>query len=122
MPSILVVDDETDLLATYDRLLKRAGYRTITAATRQAALTALETGGVDLVIADVRLQDGDGLDVVRVARTCLPPPPVIVVSGFTSRQSRQQAADAGAAAYLPKPFSTAALTSLIRDTLVSAPA
>jgi CheY-like chemotaxis protein len=120
MPQVvLVVDDEVDLLATYDRLLRRHGYRTIAAGSRQAALEALEGESLALIIADVRLPDGDGLDVVRAARARLHPPPVIVVTGFASQQSRQQALAAGATAYLAKPFSTSALTSLVREALAS---
>ena len=115
--AVLIVDDEADFLATYDRLLRRQGYRTITAGSRQAALEALEGERPDLIIADVRLADGDGLDVVRAARACREPPPVIVVTGFASEQSRRQALAAGATAYLAKPFSTSALTALVREAL-----
>ena len=115
--AVLVVDDEADFLATYDRLLRRHGYRTITAGTRQAALAMLEGEPLDLIIADLRLPDGDGLDVVRAARMRPHPPPVIVVTGFASEQSRRQALAAGATAYLAKPFSTSALASLVREAL-----
>ena len=116
-PAVLVVDDEPDFLATYDRLLRRQGYRTVTAGSRQAALAALEGEPIALIIADLRLPDGDGLDVVRAARARLHPPPVIVVTGFASQQSRREAFAAGATAYLAKPFATSALTSLIREAL-----
>ena len=116
-PAVLVVDDEADFLATYDRLLRRHGYRTISAGSREAALAVLEAEPLALVIADLRLSDGDGLDVVRAARAHLHPPPVIVVTGFASEQSRRQALAAGATAYLAKPFSTSALTSLVREAL-----
>jgi two-component system response regulator HydG len=115
--AVLIVDDEADLLATYDRLLRRHGYRPIIAGTLQAALAALESEPPDLIIADLRLSDGDGLDVVRAARARLHPLPVIVVTGFASDQSRRQALAAGATAYLAKPFSTSALTSLVREAL-----
>jgi CheY-like chemotaxis protein len=116
-PAVLVVDDEADFLATYDRLLRHQGYRTVTASSRGAALAALQADPFALIIADMRLPDGDGLDVVRAARTRPLPPQVIVVTGFASAQSRRDALAAGATAYLAKPFSTAALTSLIRETL-----
>ncbi len=115
--AILVVDDEADFLATYDRLLRRQGYHTITAATLQGALAALEGEPPDLIIADLRLSDGDGLEVVRAARAQLRPPPVIVVTGFASAESRRQALAAGATAYLAKPFSASALAALVRETL-----
>jgi CheY-like chemotaxis protein len=116
-PVVLVVDDEADFLATYDRLLRRQGCRTILAGTLHEALAALEGEGLALIIADIRLPDGDGLAVVRAARARLNPPPVIVVTGFSSDQSRRQALAAGATAYLAKPFSTSALTSMVREAL-----
>ena len=118
-PAVLVVDDEADFLATYERLLRRHGYRTITAGTLQAALAALEGEPFGLIISDLRLPDGDGLDVVRAARARLHPPPVIVVTGFASEQSRRQALAAGATAYLAKPFSTSALTALVQEALAA---
>jgi DNA-binding response OmpR family regulator len=65
--SILVVDDESDFLSTYRRLLSRDGFRVVEAATRSEALAALAREAFALVIADERLPDGDGLDVVRAA-------------------------------------------------------
>ena len=120
--SVLVVEDEVDLVNTYDRLLRRQGCRIVAARTRKDGLAALEGGRFALVIADIRLPDGDGLDLVRAARARVDAPPVIVVTGFASAQSRQQALEAGATAYLAKPFSTLALSSLIQETLGQPPA
>jgi DNA-binding response OmpR family regulator len=114
---VLIVEDEPDMIATYERLLRRHGYRTIAARSRLAGLAAIEIGPPDLLIADLVLSDGDGLDVVRAARALPRPPPVIVVSGFTSGVSRQAATLAGATAVLSKPFSTDALTTLVRSLL-----
>jgi CheY-like chemotaxis protein len=74
-------------------------------------------GRPDLLIADLRLSDGDGLDVVRAVRALPRPPPVIVVSGFTFGASREAATLAGATAILSKPFSTEAFTKLVRAIL-----
>jgi DNA-binding response OmpR family regulator len=114
---VLVVEDEADFVATYGRLLRRHGCRMISAGSRGDALAILETEPLALVIADLRLPDGDGLDVVRAARERRHPPPVIVVTAFASEESRRQALRAGATAYLAKPFSTSALTSLIQEVL-----
>ncbi len=116
-PCILVVDDEADLVATYERVLRRQGHRVISAGTRQAALAALGSHPLDLVVADVRLSDGDGLDVVRAARTARTPPPVIVVTGYPSEAGRRQAVEAGAAVYLSKPFTISRLLEAIEAVL-----
>ncbi|HUF92051.1 MAG TPA: response regulator [Candidatus Limnocylindria bacterium] len=114
---ILVVDDERDLTATCERLLRRLGYRVMTADSCAAALAALGGEPPVLVISDVRLPDGNGLDVVSAARRRTTPIPSIVITGQPSERGRQAAADVGATGYLAKPFSAAALTELVRRTL-----
>jgi DNA-binding response OmpR family regulator len=111
--NILVVDDEPDLAATYERLLRRMGYRVITTGTRRGALAALQSERLVLVVADLRLPDGDGLDVVRTARAAVPPPPVIVVTAVSSPADRRLALEAGAAAYLAKPFGLPSFMELV---------
>lgn len=111
--SVLVVDDEGDFLKTYERLLQRRGYQVVAVGTRREALGIVQSRALSLIIADVRLPDGDGLDVVRAARAAAAPPPVIVVTGFTSAASRQEALAAGATAYLAKPFSVSTFTALV---------
>lgn len=113
-PAVLVVDDEADLLATYRRLLGRDGFRVVTAATRAAALRALEREPYAAAIVDVRLPDGDGLDVVRKAREVAQPPPAIVVTGFPSKTMRKAALEAGAVDFVTKPFAAAALAARVR--------
>jgi CheY-like chemotaxis protein len=115
--TILVVDDEADFVATYRRLLGRPGYRVIAAGTVQEAVARLRAEPPDLVVSDLRLPDGDGLEIVRAARALPDPPPVVVVTGFGSEQSRRAATAAGASAYVTKPFSLPALVKLTDDLL-----
>ena len=118
---VLVVDDEADLAATYERLLRRQGYRTISAGSREAGLLALEAQPVRLVVADLLLPDGDGLDVVRAASALPSPPPVLVATVLASRASRRAALAAGATAFLAKPFATEAFNRLVGELLGGAP-
>jgi DNA-binding response OmpR family regulator len=120
MPAVLVVEDEDDLLATYRRLFARGGLRVVTAATRAAGLAALAREPFEAAVVDVRLPDGDGLEVVRTAHQASPPTPVIVVTGFPSRHARQAALAAGAAAVVAKPFDAAALAARVRTLASSA--
>ncbi len=114
---ILLVDDERDLAATCERLLRRLGYRVVTVDSCAAALAALAQGPLALVISDVGLPDGNGLDVVRAAQRRAKPIPSIVITGQPSERGRQAAAHVGATGYLAKPFSVAAFTELVRQTL-----
>ena len=118
---VLVVDDEADLAATYERLLRRQGYRSVSVGSREAGLRAVESLPVRLVIADRLLPDGDGLDVVRAARALPAPPPILVATVLASRASRRAALAAGATAFLAKPFATEAFTRLVGELLAEAP-
>ena len=114
---VLVVDDEADFIATYERLLRRQGYDVVTATSRERGLAALANESPDLVISDLRLPDGDGLDVVRAARDARLSMPVIVVTGYPSDDIRRAAQAAGATAFLAKPFAAAVLLAAIRSSL-----
>jgi DNA-binding response OmpR family regulator len=114
---ILVVDDEADLVTTYERLLRRHGHRVLSAGTCRGGLAVIEAQALSLVIADLRLPDGDGLDVVRAARALSTPLPVLVATGLASRTARQAALAAGATAFLAKPFATAAFCRLVSELL-----
>ena len=117
---ILVVEDEADLIASYERLLRRGGYRVISASTRGDGLAIVEREPLALVITDLRLPDGDGLELVRAARRQLPTPtPAIVVTGFGSEASRLASLAAGAAGYLAKPFAVSSFVSLVEHALAS---
>jgi DNA-binding response OmpR family regulator len=117
--SILIVDDEADLAATCARLLHRRGYDVVSAGSRQQGLASLATGQHDLIVADLRLPDGAGLDVVRAARALPVPRPVIVITGFGSDRTRQEALTAGASAFLPKPFSLLEFADLVERLLAT---
>jgi CheY-like chemotaxis protein len=117
MDPILVVDDEADFVANYQRLLRRRGYRVVSAGSRGDGLVIVEREPLALVITDLRLPDGDGLELVRAARRLPTPTPSIVVTGFASEASRMAALAAGASGYLAKPFAAASFISLVEKTL-----
>jgi len=114
---ILVVEDEADLVVTYERLLRREGYRVVTAASLAEGLEAIASRSPALVILDLRLPDGDGLRILVAARALDPPAPVIVVTAFASRAARDAALASGATAFLTKPFPASALLRLVHDEL-----
>ena len=115
---ILVVDDEADLAATVTRLLGRHGHRAIAVGSCDAAQAAIRSGETPaLVVLDLRLPDGDGLEVVRAARARVPPIPTIVMTGHASPATQRAALAAGAFAFLAKPFTTASLVALVEEAL-----
>lgn len=112
-PRVLVVDEERDMLASYERLLRRQGFRVIVTGSRHEGLAILNREPLTLVITDLRLPDGDGLDIVRTARSQPTPVPALVVTGFPSESSRVAARAAGASAYLAKPFAASQFSALV---------
>ncbi len=115
---ILVVDDETDLARTCERLLRRRGHAVVTVGSRAAGLAALADAAPALLVADVRLPDGDGLDVVRAATAMRPRVPAVVMTVRASETGRAAARAAGAVAYLPKPFTADGFAGLVDRVLV----
>jgi DNA-binding response OmpR family regulator len=113
-PTILIVDDETDLADGCRRLLRRQGWTAVVARTRTAAIEALPQGPA-LAIVDRRLPDGDGVDVLRAAVAA--GTPAIMMSGQDWVDTRRVALDAGAAAFLGKPFSGHTLLELVQAIL-----
>ncbi len=113
MSQILVVDGEPDMAASYERLLRRAGHRVVLAASRAGGVRFLERLPPRLVISDLRLPDGDGLDVIRAADRLPAAPAVIAITAFASRAARRSALDAGASAFLAKPFAIDEFSSLV---------
>lgn len=115
MNPILVVEDEPDMGATYERLLRRAGHRVVRAASRAEGIRLLQSVRPCLVISDLRLPDGDGLDIIRAAHQLDRPPAVIAITAFSSGETRKTAFDSGASAFLAKPFSIVDFSNLVED-------
>ena len=113
-PPVLVVDDEADMRVSYERLLRRMGYAVVSVDCRRQGLDVIDTQPLTLVVADLKLRDGSGLDVVAAARSAARSVPAIVVTGFLSAESRRAAIEAGAAGFLAKPFTAADFVALVR--------
>jgi len=114
---VLVVDSDPELLAAYERLLLRFGCRVFSARSRRGALRYLSRERVRLVVVDVGLSDGDGLDVVRIARGTRLPPVVIIVTGSPLDGNGRRAFEAGATAYVGKPVGLPAFAVLLEGLL-----
>jgi two-component system response regulator PilR (NtrC family) len=101
--SVLVVDDEPDLLTLYELTLLREGLEVETAATVTQAREILQTRVFRAVISDMRLPDGSGLDLLRWLEDAGRPEKVIVVTAYGSPENAVTALKAGAFDYLTKP-------------------
>jgi two-component system response regulator PilR (NtrC family) len=114
---VLVVDDELSMREYLEVLLQRLGHQVTTSATAPAAEEAISGGGVDLVISDMRLGTGSGLEVLRAARAQPSPPEVILITAFGTPASAVEAMRAGAYDYICKPFDNEELKLLVSKAL-----
>jgi two-component system KDP operon response regulator KdpE len=116
LPHVLVVEDELPIRAFLRTTLQAHGYRCTEAATMQAGLLQLTADPPDLLLLDLGLPDGDGLDLVRQLRQWSTVP-VIVLSARGQERDKVTALDLGADDYLTKPFGVPELLARLRVSL-----
>ncbi|WP_020466576.1 CHASE3 domain-containing protein [Singulisphaera acidiphila] len=111
---IFLIEDEPMTLIVMARLLRRIGHEVTTASSVQEALTVANGLEFDVVISDIGLPDGSGLDLFRQlsANRVLP---AIALTGFGMREDIRQSREAGFRAHLTKPIDFARLVSTIRQ-------
>ena len=114
---VLVVDDETDILELLDMTLARMGLACDCASSVAAAKRLLEDNAYQLCLTDMRMPDGDGLELVRHIETHRPTLPVAVITAHGSTENAVAALKAGAFDYLAKPVSLAQLRTLVKSAL-----
>jgi DNA-binding response OmpR family regulator len=119
--TILVVEDEPDVLDLVAFHLDRAGYRVIRAETGATAQAEIARSRPDVLILDLMLPDMSGLDILKglqQERRGLPLPfPVIILSARASVEDRVLGLELGAIDYVPKPFSPRELVLRVRAVL-----
>lgn len=111
---ILVVDDDRLVRMNARLVLEREGWTVDEAADCGSAIASLEARDYDLVVCDVALPDGNGLDVVRRTTEIRPETAVLVMTASETGLTFEAVAAAGAAALLQKPFSLGALLDEVR--------
>jgi NADH-quinone oxidoreductase subunit E len=119
-PQILVLEDETSVARGLQMILDEEGYRAVDLAmSGQAALDTFHRKEVDLLIADLRLPDIDGLEVIRQVKHARPDTGVIVITGYSTVDSAVTAMKLGATDYLSKPFGEDEFVSAVKGALGS---
>jgi len=119
-PSLLVVDDEPDLLTLYELTLSKSGHRVAAASDLAQARALLATQRFDALITDMRLPDGLGLELVRELAQAGRAEKTIVVTAYGSAENAVLALKAGAFDYLTKPVEPAQLRAAVANALQAA--
>jgi DNA-binding NtrC family response regulator len=102
--NILIIDDDRIILDSLCEFLSLEGFQTSGAETFKSALTKLQEEDFRLVITDVNLPDGDGLELVDIVRKGHPQTVVVVITGYGTIESAVKAIKRGAYDYLTKPI------------------
>ena len=121
--TILVVDDEPDVVTFLQRALESEGFAVIPAYDGLAALDIADTDKPDLILLDIMMPMMSGYDVCRQLKSNPQTKmiPIICVTSAQSPDTRNKARDAGAQALLLKPFATEELIAQVRRQVGGAP-
>ena len=114
--TVLIIEDEKNILAFVGKVLKKHEYRVLCADNGSEGLNLIHSQCPDVILLDLGLPDMDGIEIIRKVRTWSNMP-IIVVSARSEDTDKIDALDAGADDYLTKPFSVEELLARLRATV-----
>ncbi len=116
---VLFVDDEKDFADAMSQVLRLQGLEVETTYSGTHALQQYVPGEFDLVITDLSMPGMDGIEFIRKVRKLHPAQRIIVITGFPSQRSQEQALKLGTLNYIAKPFKPRRFIELVEDALCS---
>lgn len=116
---VLIVEDDVDTGRMLSLQLRRRGHRTIVCGELEAATTLLHVRCFDLALVDLSLGDGTGLEAARVARSRVPRPYLVAVTGWSTGELRTEA-EALFDEVVTKPLEPSRLAELLASALAVA--
>jgi DNA-binding NtrC family response regulator len=111
-PQILVVDDDAVVGKSFDRVLSKKGYEVSTAMTGEDALNNYDVEDFDLVFTDIKMPGMDGLEVTERIKARCPWTPVVVVTGYGTKENEARASVLGASGFVNKPLTPEIIESV----------
>ena len=117
MPSVLVVDDEKNILAAVSRALQLEGYTVVVAGSAEVALDKLKAEAVDVIVTDVLMPGLDGIAFLTALNDHQDQTPVIMMSGHATIETAVEATRLGAHDFIEKPIKTERLLLSIQNAL-----
>ena len=118
-PHILVMEDDLNVAKGLEMVLREDGFDVNLAGTGALAMEAFRQKRFDLLVADLRLPDINGMDVIRKIKTQEPETEVIVITGYGTAASAVEAMKLGVSDFLPKPFTDDQIKTAITGALQS---
>ena len=117
MKPVWVIDDDRSIRWVFEKALAREGISFRTFGSAQEALVALEDDAPQVLVSDIRMPGGSGLELLQTVKERLPTLPVIIMTAYSDLESAVAAFQGGAFEYLPKPFDVDQAVELIRRAL-----
>jgi len=102
--SILIVDDEKNVVNLLDKMIKKQGYVTFNASNGREALDVIDRNQIDIVITDIRMPELDGISLLKKIKEVDPSIEVILITAFATLETAIEALRIGARDYITKPF------------------
>ncbi len=116
-PHILVMEDDVNVAKGLEMILTEEGYAVNLAGTGALALKLFKQKRYDLLVADLRLPDIDGMEVIKKVKAEKPETEVIVITGYGTTSKAVKAMKLGARDFLPKPFTEEQIKTSVDDAL-----
>lgn len=117
MPSILIIEDDITFSLMLTTWLGKKGFEVVTSTSVSDAKNRIENVSLDLILSDLRLPDGDGIDLLRWIRERNTSVPLIMMTSYADIQTAVQAIKLGASDYISKPLNPDELLGKIHDLL-----
>jgi two-component system, NtrC family, response regulator PilR len=117
MPSVLLVDDEPDIVEILEMVLREEEMDVYTSRSGREALDVLRSRNVDVVVSDIRMPDLTGVELLREAKQLSPETVFVMMTAFASTETAIEALQHGAFDYLTKPFKMEEMKSIVRQAL-----
>jgi len=114
MKPIWIADDDQSIRFVLERALAREQFATRSFASAREVLAALDADEPQVLVSDIRMPGGSGIDLLAAVKAKRPGLPVIIMTAYSDLDSAVSAFQGGAFEYLPKPFDLAAAVELIR--------
>jgi DNA-binding NtrC family response regulator len=112
-PRLLIVDDESSIRDMLAIFFHKRGFEVVTASSFAEGTAGAARSNPDLILSDIKMPDGNGLDLLRKVKAENPKTPVIMITAHTSTSDAIEAMKAGAVDYIAKPFNVEELAMLV---------
>ena len=111
---VAIVDDDPFIRTALGRLVRSRGHEAVVFDDARAVLAHPGLGDLSCILADLQMPGMNGVELIQILAGRVPSPPVVAMTAYPGEAIRQRALEAGAAAYLTKPFDAAQLQACLQ--------